>query len=254
MYVIKKAIALIALTITLGQLGACAVMSKTDCLTADWRQIGYGVGLDGKLDKKEAFNVRQQACSKHGANPVWEQFEQGHADGIVEFCQLVNAVELGARGAHHAIDNRVCSERDYPGFGEAFSVGYRLHSLTRRVNESNSIITDLSNQVHRYEKSIRRINQQISTQGSNESNLNQLKSERRNLRNRIYQLERDAEQYRRRLYDDLSARDSYSDYVYQDYITALSDRFVDPRRDKKLNRSKRPQSSFEDRVDEILNQ
>lgn len=250
MYVIKKALLLLALS----QLGACAVMSKSDCLNADWRQVGYGVGIDGKLDKTDAFNVREKACVKHGAPANWEQFKDGHADGIVEFCQLINAVELGARGAHRAIDNQVCPERDYPGFGEAFRVGYKLHTLNSRIYENNSEIVNLNNQIHRYEKQIRRINQDLSAQGSNESNLNQLKSERRNLRNRIYQLDRNAEQYRRRLYQDQSARDSYSAYVYEDYITTLSDRFVDPRNKKPSNTPKRQQSSFEDRVDEILNQ
>ena len=57
---IKNVIGLLVLS----QLGACAVMSKQECITADWRQVGYQVGVNGNDDISHAFNVREQACAK----------------------------------------------------------------------------------------------------------------------------------------------------------------------------------------------
>lgn len=245
---INKAILLLALS----QLGACAVMSKQECLNADWRNVGYGVGLNGNINKSDAFNIRQRACEKHGASANWLQFQQGHADGVVQYCQLSNAVELGIKGASKAIDKQICREHDYPGFGEAFSVGYKLHVLRDRIYQSNSNITTLNNRLSRYRKDIHRINEALNAEDLDKSERKHLQRERRKIRSYVYDLDREIEHCRQRQYQQKSAESDYSDYVYQDYLLSLSDRFIDPRNKKREQAEKPNQSEFEDRVDEVL--
>jgi len=252
---IKKTLLLLALS----QLGACAVMSKQECLNADWRNVGYGVGSNGNSSISDAFNLRERTCAKHGAAANWKQFRQGHSDGIVQFCQLSNALELGVNGTSRAIDERVCPERDYPGFRNAFRVGYKLHELRNRVYRSNSVISDLNSRIYRYQKDIRRINKELNSNEIDKQQAKYLRRERREIRRYIYDLDREIEQCRQRLYHQQSAANDYSDYVYQDYLLSLSDKFVDPRNRKhstsayeKINKPK--QSEFEDQIDEILNE
>jgi len=253
MKIISKILLLLAFT----QLTACAVMSKQECLDADWRQVGYGVGSNGDTDISDQFNRREQTCVKHGTSANWKQFQQGHSDGLVQYCQLANALELGASGHSQVIDNQVCAERDYPGFREAFNVGYQLHMLRSRVRESDSALLDLSNSRDSYEQSIRHIRHQLREDYIEQAERKRLRYRLRENRDHLYNIDREEEQYRRRLRRDQAAANRYADEVYDDYVFSVSDRFIDPRvknsaTDKPITPPK--QSEFDDRIDDILNQ
>jgi hypothetical protein len=249
MRIISKILLLLVLT----QLGACAVMSKKECLAADWRLVGYGVAVNGDTDISEAYNRRQQTCSKYGASADWRQFQQGHADGIVEYCQLDNAAKLGANGISRVVDHQVCAERDYPGFRQAFNVGYKLHILRSRVADSYSAISNLTSSQYRYQQSIRRIRHRLEQQNIEESEHKQLRRELRHARSRFYQIDREIDHYQQRLYREKSAANDYADNVYDDYLFTVSDTFIDPRIKKSTVR-KPKQTDFDDRIDDILNQ
>lgn len=225
MHGISKILMLLALS----QLGACAVMSKTECLNADWRNVGYDVGLKGKTDVSNAFNRRSNACVKHGANADWGQFRQGHSDGVVEYCQLGNAVDLGVRGVRRAINDDVCPERDYPGFREAFNAGYQLHILSDRVRDASVSVSRVTGHIHESKKRIDHIKKELGVSGLDADERKRLKRERRQLRYDISQLERDLVRYQQYLYKDRAAKNDYADFLYQEYIEGLSNEFVDPR-------------------------
>lgn len=250
---IKKAVLLLALS----QLCACAVMSKKECLDANWLKVGYGVGAEGDIKIGEAFNVREHTCAKHGVVANWQQFKQGHGDGIVQFCQLSNALELGAKGITRAIDDQICAEHDYPGFSNAFGVGYKLHELRSRVYSSRSIISDLNSRIYRYEKDIRRINHKLDSDEVDKEQRKYLRRERRQIRSHIYELDHEIAQCERRLYQDQAAANNYHNSIYQDYLLNLSNELVDPRNRKRstssyesINKSK--PGEFNGRIDDAI--
>jgi hypothetical protein len=228
-------------------------MSKQECLGADWRQVGYSVGVDGNTDISDQFNRREQTCVKHGASANWKRFQQGHSDGIVQYCQLGNALELGASGHSQVIDNQICAERDYPGFREAFNVGYQLHVLRSRARESHSALVNLSDSRDRYEQSSRQIRHRLREDNIDEAERKRLRYRLRENRDDIYQIDRKEEQYSRRYHRDQSEANRYADEVYDDYAFSVSDRFIDPR--VKTSAADKPkQSEFDDRIDDILDQ
>lgn len=231
MHIIKKTLLLLALS----QLGACAVISKEQCLNADWRQIGYDIGSNGNNDKQNAFEKRKRACEKHNTTADWQQFELGHSDGIIDFCQLGNAVKLGVNGASSVVNKNICTERDYPGFREAFSVGYKLYVLNTAVNERDLDISQSYSQINHHKTSIQRINKKLSTKGLDKDVRNHLINERRTIRSDIKYLIRGIDWNRERLHHALYIRDQYSDYLYHDYMINLNDQFVDPRNKKNVN-------------------
>jgi len=231
MHIIKKLLLLLVLI----QLGACAVISKDQCLNADWRKIGYDVGSNGNIDKNSAFEKRKRTCEKHNAIADWKQFELGHSDGIVSFCQLDNAIALGAKGISKAINKNICSERDYPGFRDAFRAGYKLYALNTRVNESDSGISLAYNQINHHKTSILRINKRLNSKETSQKERNRLIKERQKIRSDIKYLARDIELYRQHLHHDIYARDEYADYLYNDYINSLNDQFIDPRNNGGFN-------------------
>jgi len=228
MHIIQK----LLLLLTLSQLGACAVISKEQCLNADWQKIGYNVGKNGNLDKSTAFEKRKRACEKHNASANWQQFERGHSDGIVAFCQLNNAVELGINGSTNAINNNICSERDYPGFQNAFKAGYKLYVLNSRVDEADSGILLAENQISHYKKSLHVINKKISSKAISKKELSHLLFQRKKLRSDIKHLIYDIDSYHQHLDQYIYDRDQYADYLYYDYKANLSDDFIDPRKNR----------------------
>ena len=221
----------IVLLLSLSQLVACAVISKEQCLDADWRQIGYGVGKNGNTDKTSAFDKRKRTCAKHNASANWREFELGHSDGIVAFCQLDNAVKLGVDGAVHAINKRVCSERDYQGFHESFNTGYKLYILNSRVNEIDITISHAYNQISHHKNNLHRINKKLASNDVNKNERKSLISERKRIRRQIKHLARDINWEEQHLHQALYARDQYADYL-DDYIFHLDNRFIDPRDNK----------------------
>jgi len=228
MNVIFKALLLITLT----QLSACAVLSKTDCLNADWRQIGYDVALNGNTNKESAFALREKACIKHGTTANWNEFNLGHSDGSVQYCQLDNAVQLGIKGVTRVIDNQICPERDYRGFNQAFNTGYRLYKLNERIHYASTNISNLNSQLYTYQTDIRHIEKKLSSKGLDKSERKQLHHKRKKLQHYYYEIDQEIEQHHYHLHQSQIAADNYADFIYQDYLLNIDTRFIDPRKEK----------------------
>ena len=174
---------------TISQLAACAVMSKTDCLNADWQTVSFAVGFDGERDITSAYNRRADICAKHGKAANGPAFKAGHAQGIEQFCEIDNALVLGITGRLSSIKNQSCPERDCPGFPNAFDDGYQLHELNQQVYHAEHELDRLQNSVYR--KLSRRANlmRQINSGELTGQEVFQAKYRRKQLRREIYSLE-----------------------------------------------------------------
>ena len=116
--------ALVALTSA-----GCASMSAQECLTADWRAIGYEDGARGA--SVAAVSPRRRACAdKAGVSVDMAAYMDGRDAGLVLFCQPGNGYALGARGGAY---NGVCAGPQEAGFIAAYESGRELHALERRV-------------------------------------------------------------------------------------------------------------------------
>ena len=241
----------LALVVMLTQLGACAVMSKQQCIDANWREVGYKVAFGGAISQVETFEKREKACAKHGEVADYRYFKQGFADGRVDHCQLNNAVELGVKGQLQTLENRLCPESDYPGFNEAFEVGFKLNRLRSIANSSNYSISNLNNKIYNNRKRIDRISNRINSDELDQEDRKRLRHERRRLHDDIVYAKREISHLERIYYDELAEARRYENYVYDDYVYSLDDRHVDPRLRHQYQRPEN-QSDFEDRIDDIL--
>ena len=226
---VKNKIATLLMLVVLSQLSACAVMSKKECLNANWQEIGYRVATDGNPDMPTEFNSREKACAKHGAIADWFEFSQGHSDGTVDYCQLSNAVDLGVIGRKSTIDDNVCPENDYPGFNDAFFVGYKLFLLKQEAYHSEITLSDLESTLYSYEKRISRLNNQLSDEELDKSEIKSIKQHRRQIKRNIHDVKSDIKSYENHLYFDELRVSEYADFLYQDYMLGLSIKYVDPR-------------------------
>lgn len=130
------------LTITiilLGTLSACASLSKSECNTANWQQIGYEDGSQGK--KSTRLQAHRKACAKHNVTPNSEDYDQGYQKGIKVYCTYDKGLLAGKRGRN---TNAVCpADTDYQtGYQEGLNLfcsnskgikdaerGYKAHGL-----------------------------------------------------------------------------------------------------------------------------
>jgi hypothetical protein len=87
---------LIVLAFMLAGLCGCASLSKDECVTADWRTIGYQDGARGAL--ADNVSSHRKACARHGVAPDLEAYLSGRNEGLRAYCHPQRGYSLGVGG------------------------------------------------------------------------------------------------------------------------------------------------------------
>lgn len=127
-------------------LSGCASMSSDECMTADWRAVGYEDGARGYTT--EQFSKHRKACASHGVTPSFDDYQAGRDQGLVEYCQPGRGFDVGASGGRYY---GVCSVNLEPDFLDAYNVGHHLHVLRSNVNNASSSISVKEGELKRVE-------------------------------------------------------------------------------------------------------
>ena len=118
-----SALALIALG-----LQGCASMNKNECLSVDWRTVGYEDGAAGRPAERIADHRR--ACARYGVAPDLAAYQAGRSQGLREFCRPLNGYRLGERGGSYG---GICPADLDPDFVAAYDSGRELYNLRSRA-------------------------------------------------------------------------------------------------------------------------
>jgi hypothetical protein len=116
-------------------LSSCAGMDKSQCVTADWRTIGFEDGASGKAET--AISNYRQDCADHGVAPNLSAYRQGHREGSERFCTRRNGFNVGQRGGSYQSS---CPAELEAQFLPAFRDGQQLYQLQRAVNSARSTL------------------------------------------------------------------------------------------------------------------
>jgi hypothetical protein len=116
-------------------LGSCAAMSKNECVTADWRTVGYEDGSAGYGGERIARY--RKACADHGVRLDLDAYQAGRALGLREYCQPQNAYRVGSYGGSYG---GVCPAELEPAFVAAYESGRELYTRELRVSNARSQI------------------------------------------------------------------------------------------------------------------
>ena len=84
----------VASTAVLLVLAGCSSMSKNECLTVDWRTVGYEDGVAGYSGDR--IGQHRKACAKYGVTTDLELYQQGRERGLREFSPMAK-VQLARR-------------------------------------------------------------------------------------------------------------------------------------------------------------
>jgi hypothetical protein len=121
---------------------SCGSMSKKECLVADWYQIGLEDGTRGLLPSHLARH--RKACAKASVTPDLNEYERGHAQGLIRYCVALNGRKLGERGTEY---NGVCAGVNEAAFLKAYREGHAIYEQLQLVRSIENDIAALEAEI-----------------------------------------------------------------------------------------------------------
>ena len=129
----------------------CASMSKEECVTADWRAIGYEDGAAGL--PVSAVSGRRQACAKKaGVGVDMAAYTAGRGEGLSLYCRPSNGYSVGSRGGFY---HGVCVGPEEHDFLAAYETGRQLYDLKAEV-------ASIGGQIHQAQYDLRNVESRIA--------------------------------------------------------------------------------------------
>ena len=134
MKIVRTIVLLSAGLATAALVGGCATgMGKDQCVTADWRTIGYEDGVHGFAP--DQIGSHRVACAKHGVTPNLAAYMEGRERGLVTYCQPRNGYRVGVSGGGYA---NVCSAATEPAFVNGYGWGRRIYEARSELNSTQA--------------------------------------------------------------------------------------------------------------------
>jgi hypothetical protein len=165
----------LALASLLTALAGCASMSKEECLTANWTEVGTRDGQNG--EPRARFASHAEACREAGIRADQQQYMAGWETGITYFCTPHNGFEVGRRGRYYS--SGTCPPALEGAFRYRYDRGYDIYRAQQEVDRIQN------------------------NQRDKQRKLDETKDDRtkRALRNELTDLDHDLRRARDRLYD-----------------------------------------------------
>lgn len=117
----------------LALLGACASLTKEECLSADWRAIGYNDGVRGRLESYVSRHF--DACSKVAITPDVQAWQAGRLQGLPLYCTPSNAYNIGRAGDDL---NPVCPPEQQRSLFQSWDWGQEYYLITQQISDLES--------------------------------------------------------------------------------------------------------------------
>jgi len=134
---------------TVAALAGCNSMSERECLSTDWRTVGYEDGVNGYSGDR--IGRYRNACGEHGVTPDLGQYQSGRDEGLREFCKPAYGFRVGAHGAGYS---GVCPADLDESFLDAYQSGRQLHTLRSRVGSAQSELYSMRSELDQIDKDL----------------------------------------------------------------------------------------------------
>jgi len=167
----------------------CATLSKEECLSGNWRDLGVKDGFNGESAVR--IEAHRKACAKHGIRPDERQYLEGRTEGLREYCQIDNAFTSGLNG------------RQYQGV-----CPLPINSLFRRYNEAAYAVYQTRKEIKQLNNELSNREIRLQSEKTTDRERSQLRSEIRERDRKLADLRYDLRDQERKL-DELmeEARD-----------------------------------------------
>lgn len=111
-------------------MGGCATLSREQCLSGDWYQIGLDDGQRGVPDWRLARHVR--TCRRYGVQLDREVYLAGRAEGLKTFCTEEGGYRFGLAGGD---DTAVCPPERTQAFRKGYDKGRAEYLYQRSLEQ-----------------------------------------------------------------------------------------------------------------------
>ncbi|WP_157954402.1 DUF2799 domain-containing protein [Saccharospirillum mangrovi] len=118
---------------TLVVLSGCATLSEEECLTADWYSIGFEDGSNGYPSSR--IGAHREACAKHGVTPDLRQYQDGHEEGLINFCTPRNGFNRARNGYQYS---GICPPSLEADFLDGYQAGREIYAVTSEISSLRS--------------------------------------------------------------------------------------------------------------------
>jgi hypothetical protein len=157
-------------------LGGCATLDKNECLTADWRSIGYEDGAKGYQASR--IGSHRKACAKHGIAPDFEQYESGRRQGLNEWCTPRIGYQQGVQGRAY---NGVCPSHLEGSFVKAHAYGRDVYTYASEIKRQEKILKQMYADLDTLNVDLKSMEQELIRPGVSPRRRLQLLSEMRRM-------------------------------------------------------------------------
>jgi hypothetical protein len=120
-------------------LSGCASLSKSECLSANWQDIGIRDGANGQPE--EYLIQHSTACAKVGVAPDRERWLAGREQGLERFCTPQRAYQIGEYGG--GFDAAICRNFDQERLSDAYNKGRDVNRLAGEIGSIDSEIREI---------------------------------------------------------------------------------------------------------------
>ena len=129
----------------LGTLSGCASISKSECLNANWEDIGIRDGANGQPE--EYLIQHSKACAKVNVVPDRGAWQHGRERGLERFCVPQRAYQAGEWGGGFEVAQ--CVNYDQERLQAAWFKGHEVNRLSSALNSIDSEIRNVHTELER---------------------------------------------------------------------------------------------------------
>ena len=115
--------------------GCFATMSKSECVSSDWRTIGLEDAAKGK--QASYIENHRKACAEYGIAPDLNEYRAGRRLGLQQYCTPSNGFVQGKNGNRY---NGVCPQQSSAAFLNAYNAGKSLYTKRSEISRLRSTI------------------------------------------------------------------------------------------------------------------
>ncbi len=108
----------------------CSTMNKSECLTANWKNIGYGDGAKGYSVTR--LSQHTSACAEHGITPDLNAYNAGRDEGLSQYCIPSRGYSNGLSGSGY---KGICAKHNEKAFLDAYNYGLEIHKEQKILDQ-----------------------------------------------------------------------------------------------------------------------
>ena len=141
-------------------LSSCASMSKEECLTANWGDVGK---KDGGLGRPmEAFDGYVKSCAKANVTPDKTAYMAGRFEGLNKYCTIQKGYELGQNNWDY---NGVCVDHNEPAVLEGRKLGLDLYVFKKAHDDALAKVKEIDSDMAEIESEISKLFTEMNAEG-----------------------------------------------------------------------------------------